>query len=85
MSNSIFINAQIAPLVDGRLAARRVFRVGDNKKSHVQINHEGARKSSKQLTFRPFNSLPSRRQLRSDWILEKAALKMVYLSSWGSF
>lgn len=44
MSNSIFINAQIAPLVDGRLAARGVFRVGDNKKSRVQMNHEGARK-----------------------------------------
>ena len=46
MSNSIFINVQIAPQVDGRLTARGIYRVGDNKKSHVQINDEGARKGS---------------------------------------
>ena len=48
MSNSVFINAQIAPPVDGRLAARGVYRVGDNKKSHVQNGDEGARKCSKE-------------------------------------
>lgn len=39
---------QIAPPFDGRLAARGIYRVGDNKKSHVQINDEGARRSSKE-------------------------------------
>ena len=43
MSNSVFKNKQIAPPVDGRLAAREIYRVGDNKKSHVQRNDEGAR------------------------------------------
>lgn len=39
---------QIAPPVDGRLAARGIYRVGDNKKCHVQTNDEGARKNSKE-------------------------------------
>jgi len=49
MSNFVFINVQIAPPVDGRLAARGIYRVGEDKNSHVQINDEGARRSSKEL------------------------------------
>ena len=71
---------QIAPPFDGRLTARRIYRVGDNKKYHVQINDEGARRSSNGA-YKRFNSHHSRSQprtsLRSDWILEKAALKLV--------
>ena len=76
---------QIAPPFDGGLAARRIYRVGDNKKSHVQINDEGARRRLER-TYKPFNSHRSRSQLQSsppsDWILGKAALKLVYLFSW---
>ena len=79
MSNSIFINVQIAPPVDGRLTARGTYRVGDNNKSHVQILMTKVPEKVR-TWYKPFNSLQSRSQLRksprSDWILEKAALKL---------